>query len=583
MYLIGNFTIKMFLFLFVSLGLLFQTNYACAELGQQGGFPQAIGAGGFGYSSPVFGNLDNDPDLEIVVGSFDGKVYAFNPNGSQVFAPYNTGTAIDATPTLADIDGDGKLEIIVTLGSSADATTQRQRGGIIVLENDGSLKDKLDGTVAQNSRNGVPASPTLIIPGDFLPGGVGDGNADYVDGSVAVRDIDGDGSPDLVFGANDTNIYALRNDLTLVDSRKDDDGDGKVNEDPGWERKGGGQRDDDGDIPSRCFGKPTPDPCLDDDPIDWPVTNQDTLSSTPALGDVDGDGDIEVVIGGGSSASAASTCQEGGTLWVLHHTGNADKARFGQPIPGTKVVRLAPTYCTKAAIFSSPALMDIDNDNKLEIFVGTASDPRHGTNPNLVYGLRYNALNNTLEDLPGWPVTTGGFVNSSPAIGDIDGDGQVEIVVASGSPDGKVYAFHINGSTVSGFPVKPTSIGLGTSGSPALADVNGDGKADIIIGNAFDLFAYDGSGNLLTGFGGATTIVAGVPDELYNITLLTKTDGFINSTSAVGDIDNDGKVEIAWVSADEVSPRVFNGKLHVIEAGKATGVLPCVICQKQIS
>ena len=80
---------------------------------------------------------------------------------------------------------------------------------------------------------------------------------------------------------------------------------------------------------------------------------------------------------------------------------------------------------------SSPALGDLDGDGKLEVVVGSHDDK--------IYALNHDGTN-----VPGWPITTGGSVFSSPALGDLDNDGLVEIVV--GSNDNKIYAFNEIGS-----------------------------------------------------------------------------------------------------------------------------------------
>ena len=107
----------------------------------------------------------------------------------------------------------------------------------------------------------------------------------------------------------------------------------------------------------------------------------------------------------------------------------------------------------------------------------------------------------------------------SPAIGDIDGDGLVEIV--SRSAGGTMIAFENDGSH------KWTGAGMWPEnaaryGAVALADVDGDGQVEILGGNVM----FDANGALVRTFAGPTGQF-----------------GFGNSTTAV-DLDDDGDLEI---------------------------------------
>ncbi len=97
--------------------------------------------------------------------------------------------------------------------------------------------------------------------------------------------------------------------------------------------------------------------------------------------------------------------------------------------------------------------------------------------------------------VPGWPLVLGADGAGSPAFDDLDGDGRDELVIADG--DGEVHAFRIDGTELPGWPVttdppptarNPSLGGIdGTgavhgavmTGSPTIADLDGDGSAEI--------------------------------------------------------------------------------------------------------
>lgn len=63
-------------------------------------------------SSPVIGNVDSDPGLDVVVGAQDGNLYAFRANGTAILGfPIKTDNVIEGAALLWDLDGDGLTEV----------------------------------------------------------------------------------------------------------------------------------------------------------------------------------------------------------------------------------------------------------------------------------------------------------------------------------------------------------------------------------------------------------------------------------------------------------------------------------------
>lgn len=188
----------------------------------------------------------------------------------------------------------------------------------------------------------------------------------------------------------------------------------------------------------------------------WPYAGTNFFASTPALGDIDGDGIIEVVAGSDDDCI---------------HALRAD----GTPVPGWPVR-------TGGDVYASPVLALLDHPEKRRIVVGSDD------------GSMY-VLDEQGKTLAGWPVKTGGFIAASAAVGDLDGDGRNEIVFPSW--DGYLYAMNVRGETLPGWPVQLDGI---LWSSPCLADLTGDGRLDIVIGSPGALHALDAEGQPLPGW-----------------------------------------------------------------------------------
>ncbi|MGH2537157.1 MAG: FG-GAP repeat domain-containing protein [Candidatus Promineifilaceae bacterium] len=262
----------------------------------------------------------------------------------------------------------------------------------------------------------------------------------------------------------------------------------------------------------------------------WKVFNRDTIWSSPAIGDIDRDGWLDIVIGSDSHSEPdlEPPIYKGGRLHVMN--------RFGDSLPGF------PKHVDEV-IFSAPALADLDQDGWLEIVAGTG---HFWANPNCGHpqgctpgvGKYVSAWDHTGTPLPGWPKMLGSYTWASPALGDLDMDGLLEVVV--NSADGYVHVLNADASHVPGWPVRPeTPNGCGgpvsfpTNASPVVADVTGDGQPEVLLASNWEIVVWDRHGAQLTR-----------DHACPNNGLDLSTHYTLSSTPAVTDLDHDGDVEL---------------------------------------
>ncbi len=276
----------------------------------------------------------------------------------------------------------------------------------------------------------------------------------------------------------------------------------------------------------------------------WPTgTNYRFIRVAPAIGDINLDGSIEIIAG--------DEC-----CYVFSWNPTGDWKASGTALSSFLWRNLTGTPST--AIYGSTcALGDLDDDPNgiLDVVVGTNHAPE-------VYGFPGDVWGDFVSDplyLAGWPRGTSDRVSSSPAIGDIDGDGKNDLAV--GSDNGKLFMWLSSDGSWTGHPV------LGSvKSSPALCDLDGDGKLDVVVGSdSGRVFAFNFLGQALPGWAGG-------------IRLNSTGDFPVQAPPVVGDVTGDGNVEIVVGCSDGNVYALYADGVNHREQEVLTGPIAWVRC-----
>ena len=362
------------------------------------------------WASPVIGDFDGDGDREIIAYDLDGTVYIWHHDGTELMdgdsnpatngpffyaGPDSDGWHI-STPALADMDGDGIVELIVAAPSDS----------IYVLNADGS-------------------------PVAGWPVHIGDEGA-HVGASPVVGDIDGDTYPELILQNSAGRVLGLNHDGTLmsgwpnwVDGNSffagsaalaDFTGDGRLEVViPGMSGLCHFFRYDGSSMPG------------------WPreYSSSGGTESSPVIADINGDGSLDIILGG-----------ENGRICAWELDGNHIA---GFPIQLKNYIRGTPT------------VKDIDFDGDLELIAScwdenvyiwdlSANDHRGCTQWNGFHGDQFNSgwkelVTTTDATVTAWMYEIGdGYLNLTWVVsGDIEewdlyrqvGEGEYDLLAAS--------------------------------------------------------------------------------------------------------------------------------------------------------
>jgi hypothetical protein len=240
----------------------------------------------------------------------------------------------------------------------------------------------------------------------------------------------------------------------------------------------------------------------------FPINLERGAENSPAIGDIDGDGSMDLVVGTGGIASGPSA------KVIAFNSSGQIKNGF-------------PFIVGANSVGNSPTLFDLDHDGRLEILIRMKPD----TSVNGIYALDYRG-----RIVPGFPFPiTYGHSGACVAVGDMDGDNVPELAYGGveAVDSGKVWVYNLAGTLLPGFPARVYRTWV--DGSVAIADVDGDGRGDVVCGtNGVSnkpgvIYAFNYLGQTVQGF----PIMPGSP--ILN--------SFETHPTLV-DIDRDGDTEI---------------------------------------
>jgi hypothetical protein len=393
----------------------------------------------------ALGNLDGSPDgsLEIVAGAFDRHIYAWHHDGTPVLgwpvllkdpakvasvdpvtnevalvagSGARIGTKIIVPPSLGDLDGDGGLEVVAVVNEEyvEPPNAVFENGFIRALQATGVLESGntrvyalyADGVAHGDSTMTHGWNPIAFLPGwpvktallttELLPT-VGTGS----NGPPALADVDGDGAVEVATMSAIGPLYVLTGAGVSFFGRHD-----------------GGE-----------------DRTLDSEALGAGSNSTDT----PTFG---GLGALTVAEFGGAGQGFHVVAPAAGLGKLLDNQIPARQFPAENQLGAWSITdaagapsdgRLAPAYprvVNDLQFLAGPAVADIDGDGLPEAIEGSGVYDVHAVDINGV-------------EAPGWPKFTHGWMVQSPAVGDINGDGDLEVV--GSTREGKLFVWQTEG------------------------------------------------------------------------------------------------------------------------------------------
>ncbi|MBU1680802.1 MAG: T9SS type A sorting domain-containing protein [Bacteroidetes bacterium] len=429
-------------------------------------FIYAGGIQGTNSDYPCWVDLDNDGDLDLVIGGYNGLIGYENIGSKEepeylklesVFASVNPQIGGDPKPAFADLDNDGDVDLIVGIGESFVA-------------------GPAPGITLGFRNNGSSQNPNFVQDNSLVTGIPDIGLNAY----PALADLDNDNDYDLLFGRDGGSLYFYKNTGTPSQPvwTRDYAVFASVESSSYWKNPTFADLDYDNDL-DLIYGTSSGamyvhknigyimNPIFQYYPNYFKVIKLNGNGASVSLADYDNDGDYDLLSGIWT-----------GKIIYFKNAGTNQKPEFIQ----TNM----PFSNLEGSSYSTPVFVDIDSDGDYDIVTG-------GLNGKLSCYINNSGSFTANATLFGF--VSAGY-SSVPTFADLDDDGDQDLLV--GSETGSSYRFYENkGSNV--FEENTTmfaGISFPNYSSPKLADVDNDGDIDLVVGRiSGSLDFYENKGN----------------------------------------------------------------------------------------
>ena len=398
-------------------------------------------------SSPIMINVDADDENELVIADYDGKIRAYNSDGTAIennVYPYQTDDQIWGSLASADIDLDGTLDFV---SGSKDkhlyffnefGYVGNYDAGSFLLSTPviGNIDDDPELEIVIGGYSGGDGRKIIALNHDRTPvEGFPMFIGEKIKKGISLADFNDNGKDDMVFGTDDDNIYLIYDDGTVADGFPYQTG-GKIHSSPSILNYEGELIIIAGSNDNNLYALNS------DGTLRFMVEAYDNIETAPSFlnylnncyilfGDSDGyiyavdqDGQMypyfPIYVGSQVSESIVVADLDGNTVPDLIF-GTQDGNMYAMSITGGLYNQMPIEY--PFAYKSAPLVLDLDADNDLEIIAGTS--------------LSLNAIDIKQTGLLDgyWSMYKGNFqrtgyntFNALCSLGDLNEDGAIDIL-----------------------------------------------------------------------------------------------------------------------------------------------------------